>query len=102
MMPVRRVGVGGDVGEVWRVEADTAAGLRDAVEFGDDGEHVFEVLDHLIADDEVELVVGERVGHAVEIVDHVGVRQRVAVHADRAGRLMLAAADVENLHRGGF
>ena len=56
------------------------------------------MFDHLIADDQIELVVGERIGHAVEIVDHVGVGARVAVEAHSAGRLVLAAADVENLH----
>src|SRR5256885_5022055 len=39
-----------------------------------------------------------RIRHAVEVVNHVGVRARVAVEADRALRLVLTAPDVEYLH----
>jgi hypothetical protein len=97
---VRRVGVGSDVGIVRRVEAQQRAGFTDAVEFGDDGEQVVDVFDHLIADDHIELVIRKRIGHHIEIVNHVGVCFRVAVEADAAGRLVDAAADVENFHRG--
>ena len=98
-MLVRRVCVGGNVGVVRCVEAYERAGAGDAIEFRDDREHVVHVLDHLIGDDQIERVIGERIGHAVEIMDHVRLCARVAVETRRAGRLMFAAADVENLQR---
>src|SRR5207237_9839570 len=94
----RRGGGGGEVGGVRGVEADDWAGLGDAVQLGHEGEHVRDVLDDLVADDQVELVVGEGVGHAVEVVEDVRLRARVAVQADCARRLVPAAPDVENLH----
>jgi len=98
MPAVSRVGVGSDVGKVRRVEADERTRLPDAVQLGDDGQHIIDVLDHLIADEQIKLVVGEWVWHVVQVVDDIGPGARVIVEADAAGRLMLAAADVENFH----
>ena len=99
MAAMRRIGVGSDVRVVRRVQANHRAGARDAVEFAHHGQHVPDVFDHLIADDQIELVVGKRVGDVIEIVNDISLCLRIDVKADAARSFMCATPDVENLHR---
>src|SRR5690242_10772487 len=86
---------------MWRENFQNTAALGDAVEFGDKANHIRHVLDHVAANDLLELVVGKRIREDREIVNDVGVTARVCVDADSAGKLVLAAADVQNSF-GGF
>ncbi len=54
--------------------------------------------DDLVAAAVVQLFDGEGVRELVEVVEHVRVRARVAVHPHRPRRLVLPAPDVEYLH----
>ena len=77
-------------------DLDTAARFRDAMEFADERDYVRHVLDNMAANDFVELIVSERIGHVAEVVNHVGVSLRIGVDADRARHLVPAATYVEN------
>lgn len=80
-----------------RVETDERARFGDAVEFSHHEHEVFDVLYDLVADDEVELVIGKRVGRDVEVVNYVSVGAGIVVESDGSGRFARAATEIENL-----
>jgi len=54
------------------------------------------MFDHMAADDLIEFVVGKRKGKDTEVMDDIGIAARIGIEADGAGKLILAAADVES------
>jgi hypothetical protein len=59
------------------------------------------MLDHMTTNDFFEFVIRERVRKDAEIVNDVGMTARICIDADSAGKLILAAAYVQN-SLGGF
>jgi len=50
----------------------------------------------MAADDFIELVISERIGHDGEIVYDISVRARIKVYADSARILVAATTDIED------
>ena len=67
------------------------------MQFADERHHIGHVLNHVTADDLVELVIGKWVRHYPQIVDDIGVAARVGVNTDGARILVLTTAHVKNL-----
>jgi len=59
-------------------------------------ENIVEVFDDVVAEDLVEMIIGKWIWKTVEVVNHIGVRTRIDIDADRAGTFAKAAAEVEN------
>ena len=74
-----------------------AARLRDAMQFSDEAEHVRHVLDDVKTDYLFEFVVAKRIWEGAEIVNDISMAQSIRVDTDRAGKLILTTANVENL-----
>ena len=84
MIAVRRVGRPVRVRIMRRDESDAPAVFRNAVKLGDESHYVRHVFDDVARDDQIEFVVGKRVGNFAEVVNHVGGRARIVVEPDRA------------------
>ena len=84
-----------------RDDFQNAAGFRDAMQLGNETKHVRHMLDDVTTNDLFELVVRERIWKRSQIVNDVCMTQAICIDADRAGKLVLTAADVKNsfLHR---
>ena len=67
------------------------------MQFGDEAEHVRHVLDDVATNYLFEFIVRKRIGERAEIVNDVSMAQSIRVDTDRAGKLILTTADVENL-----
>src|SRR5215831_18341236 len=52
------------------------------------------VFDDVIANNFIELVVGERIRQIVQVVNHIGIRSWIHVHPDSAGSLIHPTPDV--------
>ena len=99
MMAMSRVAERGNVRVMRRFEDDARARFRYPIKFRHHGRDVREMLDHLIADDQIELIVRKRVRELIEVMNDVSIRLRIDVDPDRARRLMLAATEIEDLQR---
>lgn len=88
------------VGVMRREQSDAAAGFGDAMEFSHETHDVGDMFDNVIADDEIELGVRERIREKPEVMDHVGGGFGADVEADGTGIFVAATADVEDLHGG--
>ena len=97
VVAVCRVGGPIRVRIVRRDDQNPAAGLRDAVEFGNKRHHIRNVLCDVTANDVVELVIRKRIGNRSKIVNDVCMGLRICVDADRAGGLVPATTDIKNL-----
>jgi len=95
MVPMSGVGRPVGVRIVRRDYFQSAAGLRDAMEFSYKAEYIGNVLDHMTANNLVELVIIKRIRKDTEVVNDVGVTARVRVDADGAGKLILTTPDVQ-------
>src|SRR5215213_9388724 len=73
-----------------------AARFRDAMQFRHEPENVGNVLYHVTADDLFKLVIMERIRKDSEIVNDVSMTSRIHIDTDRAGKFVLATADVQN------
>ena len=71
----------------------------DAVQFGDKGHYVRHVFDHVIRDDQIKFTVGEGIRDVAQVVNDVGRGPRIIVEADRPGRFVGTASDIQYLHR---
>src|SRR4026208_2513909 len=74
-----------------------ATGLRDAMQLIDEAKHIRNMLDHMTANDLFKLIVSEWVWKRSEIVNDVGMTHAIRIDADRSGKLVLTAANVEDL-----
>lgn len=74
-----------------------AAGFGNAMQFGNKTQHVGNVLDDVTTNDLFEFVVRERIRKRSQIVNDVCMTSTISIDADRAGKLVLTTADVENL-----
>jgi len=66
------------------------------MKFSYETHHIGNVLDHVSTDDEIKLVVFEWIRKRSEIVNNVGVTSRIRVDPNRARKLILAAAHIQN------
>ena len=66
------------------------------MQFADDFHRIADVLYDVPAYDFVKLVVGEWIGQVVQIVDDIGGRSRVYIHADCTRDFVRSATDVEH------
>lgn len=82
-------------------DLELAAGLRDAMQLRDESDHIRHVLNYMAADNLFKLIVTERIRKDTEIVEDISMTARIRIDADRAGKLVLSAADVQNSF-GGF
>lgn len=96
VIAMRRVGSPIGIRIVRRQDLQHSAGLRDAMQFVDEAEHVRDMLYDMAADDLVELIIIKRIRKDAEVVNDVGMTTRVRVDADSAGKLVLTTANVEN------
>jgi len=55
------------------------------------------MLNNVVTDDLVEMIIGERIRKAVEVVNHIGMGARVDINADRAGTFAESASQVEDI-----
>lgn len=80
------------------------AGFCDAMQLVDETKHVGNVLDNVAANDLFEFVIRERIRKRPQIVNDVCMTSTIGIDADRAGKLVLTTADVEDLflHRSVF
>jgi hypothetical protein len=76
------------------------AGLRDAMQFRHESDHIRNVFDYVAANNLFKLVIGEGIRKDAEIVNDVGMTTRVGVDTDRAGKFILATTYVQNSLRG--
>jgi hypothetical protein len=60
---------------------DSTTRFGNAKEFGDKGHYVGHVLGHMTTDNQVEFIIGKRVGEITQIVNHIGVGPRVGIDA---------------------
>ena len=67
------------------------------MQFGDEAQHVRHVLDDVATNYLFEFIVRKRIWERAEIVNDVSMAQSIRVDTDRAGKLILTTADVENL-----
>ena len=67
------------------------------MQFGDEAQHVRHVLDDVTTNYLFEFIVRKRIWERAEIVNDVSMAQSIRVDTDRAGKLILTTADVENL-----
>ena len=74
-----------------------AAGFGNAVQLGDKTKHVGNVLDDVATNDLFEFVVRERIWKRSQIVNDVCMTSSISIDADRAGKLVLTTANVEDL-----
>ena len=81
---------------VWGKDLQPAAGFGDAVQLSYKTKHIRNMLDDVATDDLFKFVVAERIGERTEIVNDVCMAARVCIDADRAGKLVLTAADIKN------
>ena len=81
-----------------------AAGFGNAVQLGDKTEHVGNMLDDVTTNDLFEFIVSERIWKRSQIVNDVCMTASISIDTDRAWKLVLTTADVENffLHRSVF
>ena len=79
--------------------ADRAAGFRYAMKLGDKGHDIGNMLSDMTTGDLIEFVVGKWIRRDPEIVNYVSVRLRIGIDANRTGRLVPAASDIENFFR---
>ena len=77
-------------------ETYPTAWFRYPIELGDKRAHVGHVLDDVVADDFVKVAVSEGIGDVSEVMDDVGVRVGIVVHADGAGVLVAPTSHVED------
>src|SRR5450755_1499564 len=89
---------GAEIGVMRRLQAHGAARAHQAVELLHGADHVAHVLDGVDGRQPVERTVGERVGKAVEVRQHVGTAGGIAVDSDGAGLLVNPAAHVQRPH----
>ena len=80
-------------------DLDQTAGLRDSMQLIDEAQYVGHMFDNVATYYLIEFVVPKRIRKESKIVNDVGLSPRVRVDADRAGKFILAAADVQNLSR---
>ena len=85
------------VGIVWSNDLQSAAGFRDPVQLCDETKHIWNVLDHMTANDLFKLIVAERIRECSEIVNDVCMASRVRVDADRAGKFVLTTTNIKDL-----
>ena len=64
----------------------------------DESKYVRNVLDHMPANNLLELIVSEWIWKVAEVVNDVGVASRVRVDADRAGIFVLSTPNIKNSH----
>src|SRR6187399_1860672 len=82
-------------------DVELRARATNAVHLFDHADHVVEVLEHVLGDHDVERIVGEGVGEAIQIVNQIRAGTRVHVDARGVGDdLLLSAAELEHLRRG--
>src|SRR5689334_16378947 len=101
MIAVRWVGSPVGIRVMRRENFQFAAGLRDAMQLGDETDYVGHMLDYMATNNLFKLIVAEWKRKDAEIVNHVSVAARIRVDANRAGKLVLATAYVQN-SLGGF
>jgi len=83
---------------VRRQQSYPAAVFRDAVKLGDERHHVRHMLGDVVRDDQIKFVIGKRVRHDAQIMNHVRPRARIIVEPDRAFIFIRPAADIEYFH----
>jgi len=96
VITMSRVGGPVGIGVMRRHDPDAATWSGDAMQFGDEGHHIGHMFDHMAADDLIEFVVAKRKGKDTEVMDDIGIAARIGIEGDGAGKLILAAADVES------
>src|SRR5689334_14149335 len=101
MIAMRWVGSPVGIRIVWCENFQFAARLRDAMQLGDKPDHVRHVLNYVATNNLFKLVVAEWIRKDAEIVNDVGVTARIRIDANRARKLVLATAYVQN-SLGGF
>lgn len=82
---------------MWREDLYDSAGPRDAMQLVNKGKNVRNVLDHMTTDDLLKLVVSERIWKRSQIVNDVCMAQTICIDTNRAGKLILTTADIQNL-----
>ena len=92
------------VGVVWRNDLQFAARLCYAVQLSNETKHIRHVLNNVTTDNLFKFIVVERIRKVSQIVNYICMTQAIRIDADRAGKLVLTTADVENpfLHRSVF
>jgi len=100
LISMRRVGCPIRICVMRRDQFYPSAVFRDPIELADERHDIRNMLDGMVRDDEIEFVIGKRIGKCAEIMDHIGAGFRIVVQTDRTFVLICSAADVENFHRG--
>ena len=81
---------------MWSNDLQPPARFRDAVQLRNKAKHVWHVLDNVATNDLFKFAIAERIWKRTEVVNDVCMASRVCIDADRAGKLVLTTADVEN------
>lgn len=81
---------------MWRNDLQSTAGLRDAMQLRDESKNIGNVLDDVATNDLFKLIVAEWIWKGPEIVNDICMAQRIRIDAKRAGKFVLATADIEN------
>src|SRR5262249_7274963 len=76
-------------------DLDETPGPRHALEFHQAAARIAQVLQHVRADEPLERLIREWPRDLVEIMDNIGARGRIEIHADRIRNADHAAPDVE-------
>ena len=87
------------VGVMGGLDPDTASWAHQPMEFLHGADHVGNVLDDVDSLQGVKRGIAKRVGKTVEVAEDIGAGGRVAVYADRPGKFVDAATDVEYPHK---
>ena len=78
---------------------DSSPRLRDPVQLVNEAKDVRNMLDNVATDNFVELVVTKRIRKDSQIMNDVGLRARIRIDADCAGKFILPASNIQNLLR---
>lgn len=81
---------------MWSKDLQPPAGLGDAVQFSHKSKHIRNMLDDVSTDDLFKFIVAERIRERAEIVNDVCMTAWIRIDANRAGKLVLTAADIKN------
>jgi hypothetical protein len=95
-LPVPRISIRVDRGEVRRRDPNRGSVAGDAPDFGRHRHHVSEVLDHMMKVHLIKAIRAKRIGEMIEIAEDVGLARWIPVDPDRSGLLVPPTSQVQD------